>query len=98
MGRYASLAVGSRITLVRFLWDSVECHKNRIGFSKTIIIYLQLREVTFVAEIKGNDIEHSQIRGAEDAKIECARCHFATISIGKVVYSVVKNISKLVIK
>lgn len=29
---------------------------------------------------KGNDIEVSQLRSAEDAKIECARRHFAAIS------------------
>ena len=48
-----------------------------------------VKHVYFVAETKGNDIEVSQLRRAEDAKIECARCHFAAISTGDVVYSVV---------
>lgn len=48
-----------------------------------------VKHVYFVAETKGNDIEVSQLRRAEDAKIECARRHFAAISTGEVVYSVV---------
>lgn len=54
-----------------------------------------VKHVYFVAETKGNDIEVSQLRRAEDAKIECARCHFAAISTGDVVYSVVKTYQDL---
>ena len=54
-----------------------------------------VKHVYFVAETKGNDIEASQLRRAEDAKIECARRHFAAISTGDVVYSVVKTYKDL---
>lgn len=54
-----------------------------------------VKHVYFVAETKGNDIEVSQLRRAEDAKIECARHHFAAISTGEVVYSVVKTYQDL---
>lgn len=54
-----------------------------------------VKHVYFVAETKGNDIEASQLRKAEDAKIECARRHFAAISTGEVVYSVVKTYQDL---
>ena len=54
-----------------------------------------VKHVYFVAETKGNDIEVSQLRRAEDAKIECARRHFAAISTGEVVYSVVKTYQDL---
>lgn len=50
-----------------------------------------VKHIYFVAETKGNDIEVSQLRHSEDAKIECARRHFAAISTGDVVYSVVKT-------
>lgn len=54
-----------------------------------------VKHVYFVAETKGKDIEASQLRKAEDAKIECARRHFAVISTGEVVYSVVKTYQDL---
>ena len=54
-----------------------------------------VKHIYFVAETKGNDIEGSQLRNAEDAKIECARRHFAAISTGEVVYSVVKTYQDL---
>ena len=54
-----------------------------------------VKHVYFVAETKGNDIAASQLRGAEDAKIECARRHFAAISTGDLVYSVVKTYGDL---
>lgn len=54
-----------------------------------------VKHIYFVAETKGNDIEASQLRKAEDAKIECARRHFAAISTGEVVYSVVKTYQDL---
>ena len=42
-----------------------------------------VKHVYFVAETKGNDIEVSQLRCAEEAKIECACRHFAAISTGE---------------
>ena len=54
-----------------------------------------VKHIYFVAETKGNDIEVSQLRKAEDAKIECARRHFAAISTGDVVYGVVKTYKEL---
>lgn len=54
-----------------------------------------VKHVYFVAETKGNDIESSQLRKSEEAKIECARRHFAAISTGEVVYSVVKTYQDL---
>lgn len=54
-----------------------------------------VKHVYFVAETKGKDIEASQLRKAEDAKIECAHRHFAAISTGEVVYSVVKTYQDL---
>ncbi|MBD9035778.1 MAG: DEAD/DEAH box helicase [Prevotella sp.] len=54
-----------------------------------------VKHVYFVAETKGNDIEASQNRGSENAKIECARHHFASISTGEVVFSVVKTYQDL---
>lgn len=36
-----------------------------------------------------------ELRGVENAKIECAKKHFAAISNGSVVYSVVDNYSTL---
>ena len=54
-----------------------------------------VKHVYFVAETKGNDIEASQLRKAEDVKIECARRHFAAISTDEVVYSVVKTYQDL---
>lgn len=54
-----------------------------------------VKHVYFVAETKGNDVEVSQLRGSEDAKIECARRHFASIGTGDIVYSVVKTYQDL---
>ena len=54
-----------------------------------------VKHIYFVAETKGNDIEASQLRKAEDAKIECARRHFAAICTGEVIYSVVKTYQNL---
>ena len=53
-----------------------------------------VKHVYFVAETKGSD-QISQLRGAERAKIECARSHFETISTKEVVYSVVTSYQEL---
>ena len=39
-----------------------------------------VKHIYFIAETKGNDIEVSQLRKAEDAKIACDRRQFATYS------------------
>ena len=54
-----------------------------------------VKHIYFVAETKGNDWQESQLRGSEDAKIECARRHFAAISDSKVVYGVAKDYQSL---
>ena len=54
-----------------------------------------VKHIYFIAETKGNDWQESQLRGSEDAKIECARRHFAAISDSKVVYGVVKDYQSL---
>ncbi len=54
-----------------------------------------IKHVYFVAETKGNDLLQSQLRGAEAAKIECARRHFASISNNNVIYGVVKDYQSL---
>ncbi|MCD8296344.1 MAG: restriction endonuclease subunit R, partial [Prevotella sp.] len=54
-----------------------------------------VKHVYFVAETKGNDLIEAQLRGAEAAKIECARKHFAAISSSDVKYGVVKDYQSL---
>lgn len=55
-----------------------------------------VKHIYFVAETKGNEWQHSQIRGAEDAKLECAARHFEVISQdGNIVYGVVKDYKTL---
>lgn len=55
----------------------------------------KVTHVYIVAETKGNDLEISEIRNAEDAKMKCAYLHFAAISTGEVKYQVVKNYKAL---
>ena len=50
--------------------------------------------IYFVAETKGN-LDTMELRGVENAKIECAKKHFAAISNDSVVYSVVDNYGTL---
>lgn len=45
----------------------------------------KVKHIYFVAETKG-DLSTLQFRGIEDAKIECARKHFAAISSDTVIY------------
>ena len=55
-----------------------------------------VKHIYFIAETKGNlTSKYRNREKAEDAKIECARRHFATISTGEVVYSVVKTYQDL---
>lgn len=53
-----------------------------------------VKHIYFVAETKGN-LDTMELRGVENAKIECTKKHFAAISNGSVVYSVVDNYSTL---
>ena len=53
-----------------------------------------VKHIYFVAETKGN-LDTMELRDVENAKIECAKKHFAAISNGSVVYSVVDNYSTL---
>lgn len=52
------------------------------------------RKVFFVAESKGSD-EEKDLKGVENAKIACARQHFAVVSNNSVRYGVVSSIGDL---
>lgn len=55
-----------------------------------------VKHIYYVAETKGNEWQRSQLRGAEDAKLECAARHFEDISQNNnVVYSVAKDYKTL---
>ena len=54
-----------------------------------------VKHIYFVAETKGNDLESSHLRGAEKAKIDCAKKHFEAISTSEVIYDVVTTYQKL---
>lgn len=53
-----------------------------------------VKHIYFVAETKGS-IHADDRRNVENAKIECARKHFASISSNEVIYDVVTNYSDL---
>ena len=57
----------------------------------------KVKHIYFIAETKGNEWQRSQLRGAEEAKLECAARHFEAISQGgsNIVYGVVKDYSTL---
>ena len=54
-----------------------------------------VKHIYFVVETKGNELDPSQLRGAEDAKIKCARKHFESISTNDVIYTCVKTYKNL---
>ena len=56
-----------------------------------------VKHIYFIAETKGNEWQRSQLRGAEEAKLECAARHFEAISKGgcNIVYDVVKDYKAL---
>lgn len=55
-----------------------------------------VKHVYFVAETKGNEWQRSQLRGAEDCKLECAARHFEAISqSGNVIYGVARDYKTL---
>ena len=49
-----------------------------------------VKHIYFVAETKGN-LDSMELRGVEEAKIACAKKHFAAISNAQVCYDVVDN-------
>ena len=53
-----------------------------------------VKHVYFVAETKGSN-DTMELRGVENAKIECARAHFAAISNTSVTYDVVSDFTQL---
>ncbi len=58
-----------------------------------------VKHIYFVAETKGEGVDESNLRvslrGVEQAKIECARKHFAKISNGDCIYGVCDSYEKL---
>ncbi len=55
-----------------------------------------VKHVYFVAETKGGEgYLQGHLRGVEDAKIECARRHFASLSDSEVIYDVVTTYGEL---
>ena len=56
----------------------------------------EVKHIYFIAETKGNEWKRSDIRGAEDGKLECAARHFEAIcKDGSVTYGVVKDFKTL---
>ena len=55
----------------------------------------KFKYVYFIAETKGS-MDSLQLRGTEEAKIECARRHFALLSDDKVKYDVVDSYESLI--
>ena len=53
-----------------------------------------VKHVYFVAETKGSN-DTAELRGVEEAKIECAKAHFAAISNRSVIYNVVTDFDEL---
>ena len=54
----------------------------------------EVKHVYFVAETKGSN-DTMELRGVEEAKIQCAKAHFAAISNSSVTYDVVKDFEQL---
>ena len=57
----------------------------------------KVKHIYFVAETKGS-MSSMQLRGIEEAKVDCARKHFKAISTDSVVYDVVDSYSTLMDK
>lgn len=55
----------------------------------------QVKHIYFVAESKGS-IDSKDLKGAEQAKIECAKKHFASISNDTVKYNAIANYNDLI--
>ena len=54
-----------------------------------------VKHVYFIAETKGSN-NTMELRGVEEAKIECAKAHFAAISNSTILYDVVKDFEELI--
>lgn len=54
-----------------------------------------VKHIYFIAETKGNEWQRSQLRGVEDAKLECAAQHFAAISDKQLKFGIVKDYETL---
>ena len=54
-----------------------------------------VKHVYFVAETKGSN-DTMELRGVEEAKIECAKAHFAAISNSSITYDVVTSFEELI--
>jgi len=54
-----------------------------------------VKHVYFVAESKGDDLRNSQLRGAEESRIACARRHFQAISDNGHIFGVAKDYKSL---
>jgi type III restriction enzyme len=52
------------------------------------------KHIYFIAETKGS-MESLELRGIEEAKIDCARKHFAKLNTGQLTYDVVNSYEKL---
>ena len=54
-----------------------------------------VKHVCFVAGTKGSN-DTMELRGVEEAKMECAKAHFAAISNSSITYDVIKNFDQLI--
>lgn len=54
----------------------------------------EVKHIYFIAETKGS-MDSMELRGVEQAKIECARKHFAKLNTDQLTYDVVNNYEKL---
>ena len=57
-----------------------------------------VKHIYFIAETKGKsryEVKSINLRGVEDAKVECAKKHFASISDKTIVYDVVDSYEEL---
>lgn len=54
-----------------------------------------MKHVCFVAGTKGSN-DTMELRGVEEAKMECAKAHFAAISNSSITYDVIKNFDQLI--
>lgn len=54
-----------------------------------------MKRVCVVAEAKGSN-DTMELRGVEEAKIECAKAHFAATTNSSIIYDVVKDFEQLI--
>jgi type III restriction enzyme len=53
-----------------------------------------VKQIYFIAETKGS-MDSMELRGIEQAKIDCARKHFAKLNTSQLTYDVVNNYERL---